>query len=220
MNNKGQNLIICIDASISMNDRFGHVTKIDAVNDGVEMMLPHLSRQQGTMIGLVGYNSRPFVIRPLTFPNNRSLCGKVKSIRVGGYTNLLGGIDLACNLLIKRPRCFSRRVIALTDGHHNSGSITMNQLITKAKANRIVLDTIGIGNEGAFNKNLLMSLSGQTFGEFIAVRDLPKLLASFRKLSRPKPFKPVAGNTGGRSKGNGDIINKVIPFNLFRRRRF
>ncbi len=72
MQSKGQNLIICIDASISMNDRFGKVTKIDAVNDGIEMMLPNLSRQRGTQIGLVGYNDRPFVVSPLTWPTSRN----------------------------------------------------------------------------------------------------------------------------------------------------
>ncbi len=205
MQPKGQNLIICIDASISMNDRFGNSTKIAAVNDGVEMMLPHLSRQRGTMIGLVGYNDHPFVVKPLIFPNNRELIGKVKSIRVGGCTNLLGGIDLACNLLTKRPRCFSRRVLALTDGHHNTGALTKSQVLAKAQANQIVIDTIGIGNEGAYNKNLLISLSQQTGGEFIPVKDLPKLLGTFQRLSAPKHFRP--SNRRG----------KVIPFNLFRR---
>ncbi len=207
MQPKGQNLILCIDASISMSDRFGRCTKIAAVNNGVEMMLPHLSRQRGTMIGLVGYNDRAFVVKPLTFPNQHELAGKVKSIHVGGCTNLLGGIDLACNLLKNRPRCFSRRIIALTDGHHNTGTFTKSQVIAKAQANQIVIDTIGIGNEGAYNKNLLISLSQQTGGEFIPVKDLPKLLATFQHLSNPKHFRP---SSGGR--------NKIIPFNLFRRR--
>jgi len=205
MQPRGQNLIICIDASISMSDCFGSSSKIAAVNDGIEMMLPHLSRQRGTMIGLVGYNDRPFVIKPLTFPNNHELAGRVKSIRVGGYTNLLGGIDLACNLLIRRPRCFSRRVLALTDGHHNTGALTKSQVLAKAQANQIVIDTIGIGNEGAYNKNLLISLSQQTGGEFIPVKDLPKLLGTFQRLSAPKHFRPAKPKA------------KIFPFNLFQR---
>ena len=208
MHNKGQNLIICIDASISMSDRFGKVTKIDAVNDGIEMMLPHLSKQRGTQIGLVGYNDRPFVVSPMTWPTSRNLPLRAKKIRLGGYTNLLGGASLACDLLKRRPPHFSRRVIILTDGHHNTGNLTQNQLITKARSNQIVLDTIGIGNEGAYNKNLLTSLANETFGEFIPVQDLPKLLASFRRLSSPKPFKP------------SNSKSKIIPFNLFRRRRY
>ncbi|MHC4397655.1 MAG: vWA domain-containing protein [Planctomycetota bacterium] len=114
MRTKGQNLIVCIDASSSMNERFSSSTKIAGVNDGVETMLPNLCQQRGTMIGLVGFNSKPFVVKPLVFPNNRELIGRVKSIRVGGCTHLLGGIGLACKLLSKRPRCFSRRVMGMS----------------------------------------------------------------------------------------------------------
>jgi Ca-activated chloride channel family protein len=207
VNNK-QNLIICIDASISMNDSFGKGTKIQAVCDGIEMMIPQLSQQRGTQIGIVGYNEKPFVVSPLTWPNSHNLINRAKRIRPGGCTNLLGGASLACDLLLRRPAHFSRRVILLTDGHHNTGSITPDQLIFKAKAYQVVLDTIGIGNEGAYNKKLLINLSSQTFGEFIAVKDLPRLLATFRKLSSPKNFKPTKNKS------------KVASFNLFRRRRF
>jgi len=211
--NKGQNLIICIDASISMNSGFGRTTRIQAVNDGVEMMLPQLSKQQGTMIGLVGYNEKPFVVRPLTFPNNRTLVGKVRGIRVGGCTNLLGGIDQSINLLIKRPRCFSRRVIVLTDGYHNSGFLTKDKLVSKAQSNQVVIDTIGIGEEGAYNRNLLIELAQQTGGEFIPVKSLPKLLLSFKRLSAPKHYKSFKPSGSGNKGGKG----KIIPFSLFRR---
>lgn len=208
MHNKGQNIFLCIDTSISMNDRFGKATKIEAVTDGLEMMLPQLSRQRGTQIGLVGYNDRPFVVSPLTWPTKRNLISRVKNIRLGGCTNLLGGASLACDLLTKRPYHFSRRVIILTDGHHNTGHLTKEQLIAKAQANQIVLDTIGIGNEGDYNKSLLLSLAEQTGGEFMAVKDLPKLLSVFQVLSSPKSFKPKHSQA------------KIIPFNLFRRFKF
>lgn len=210
MRSKSQNIFIAIDASSSMAESFGFgtTTKIQAVNDGVEMMLPILSRQPGTMIGLVGYNERPFVIKPLTFPNNRELLGKVKSVCVGGMTNLLGGAYLACNLLIKRPNRFHRRIILLTDGHHNIGMTTLGQLISKAQSHRIVIDTIGIGNNWlTYNKDLLTYISRHTGGEFIAVKNLPKLLATFRRLSSSKPFKTDSGKS------------KVASFNLFRSRR-
>lgn len=200
---KGQNLIIAMDASISMSDSFGKGTKIQAVCDGIEMMIPQLSRQSGTQIGLVGYNEKPFVVSPLTWPNSHNLIKRAKRIHTGGCTNLLGGASLACDMLLRRPAHFSRRVIILTDGYHNTGSMTINQLILKAQANKIILDTIGIGNEGAYNKTLLVTLSSKTYGEFIPVKSLPKLLSTFRKLSSPKHFK--SSSTKG----------KVVNFKLF-----
>jgi Ca-activated chloride channel family protein len=209
MHFKGSNIIVCVDYSGSMASNFSGSTRIKAVGDGLDLMLSHLSKQRNAMVGLVGFNYKPFILKGLSFPSNRELVRTVRSARVAGSTDIFAGLFLSMDLLINRSQCFARQIILLSDGANNSGTSKKNQILAKAQKHSISIYTIGIGDD-AYDKKLLMELAHSTGGDFTEVQDLPKMLNTFKRLSSPKHFKPQSAQ----------YKRKIIPFNLFNRRKF
>lgn len=82
--------------------------------------------------------------------------------RVGGTTDLAGGIGAAVRLFDSLPGGIRRKIVVLTDGHATCGDPLVRDAARRAARGRVNIDTIGIGKASDYNGPLLREISGLT----------------------------------------------------------
>lgn len=130
-------------------------------------------------IGIVGYHDSAFVIAKPAEPHAPWLQKRLINLRekIGGSgTNIADGLRKGIQMLCKTPPGILRRLWLLTDGEANRETDQIMPMVNKAFKNRININTIGFGNDGEYDKNLLCQISSATHnGKFIAVNSLREL---------------------------------------------
>ena len=76
---------------------------------------------------------------------------------------------------LRDSKAASKVIILLTDGEHNSGSISPKEAVAMVKKKNIRLYTIGIGPKGEFDNALLEQLARDGHGKFFAATNQKEL---------------------------------------------
>ena len=113
-------LVALVDVSGSM---------IGAPLDGVKQALECLEQQlvPGDHLAVVTFSSSAQLLLPMaevSASNRAQLRASIRSMRTGGLTNMVAGLDLAIEQLATLPAELMGRVILLSDGHPNRGRAT------------------------------------------------------------------------------------------------
>lgn len=130
-------------------------------------------------VGLVGFHDRGFVIAKPTEAHAGWLqerTGQLHTKVSGSWTNLTDGLRLSVQLAKKSPEGVLRRIWLLTDGWPNRDVSEIWHVVEEAKRARININTIGFGNQGQYDENLLRQIASRTHrGAFIPVESLRQL---------------------------------------------
>lgn len=177
-NRNGVDIVLSIDGSGSMNasgfgeegnraSRFEIVQKI--ASDFV------MKRAQDN-IGVVEFGDFAFIASPITYEKEiiAQMIGYLSFGMAGQNTAIGEGIAMGVRAL-RESKAASKMIILLTDGEHNSGSISPKEAVAMVKKEHIRLYTIGIGPKGEFDNALLEQLARDGSGKFFAAANAKEL---------------------------------------------
>jgi len=183
-NSKGYEISLIMDASGSMreNNKFGIVKSI--VSD-------FLKERKHDKIGLTIFADFAYVAIPLTY-DKKSIQRLLKRIDVGvagmQRTALYEALFLSSNLF-KNSTSKNKIAILLTDGMDNTNTIPLKVALKTARKYKIKVYTIGIGNVGSFNPQVLQKIAQKTGGKFFrasSTQELKKIYKTIDKLEKSK----------------------------------
>jgi Ca-activated chloride channel family protein len=178
-NDKGYEISLIMDASGSMeeNNKFGIVKNI--VED-------FLDKRKHDKIGLTIFADFAYVAVPLTY-DKKSIKRLLKRLDVGvagkQRTALYEALFLSSNLF-KDSKSKNKIAILLTDGMDNTNTIPLDVAIKTIKKYGIKVYTIGIGNPGDFNAQVLQYIAQESGGKFFMANSVQKLKAIYDTIDR------------------------------------
>jgi serpin B len=157
----GLDLVLVMDVSGSMADRFRGERKIDAAiraaSDFTKLVSPY------DRVALVKFSSRASIVKELTH-NKTDIISALNSLTPGGSTALGDGLWLALDVLEKRSEAKPAAVILLTDGKHNAGTRTPRESAERARKMGIRVFTLGFGEKKDIDEDTLKSIASITGG--------------------------------------------------------
>lgn len=184
-NRNGIDIVLSLDGSGSMNasgfstedpraSRFEIVQKI--ASDFV------MKRLQDN-VGVVLFGDFAFIATPVTYEKEivTEMIGYLNHGMAGQNTAIGEGIAVGVRAL-RDSKAKSRVIILLTDGEHNSGSISPKEAVGMARHEHIKLYTIGIGESGEFDSALLQQLANDGNGKFFTATNQKELKAIYAEI--------------------------------------
>jgi Ca-activated chloride channel family protein len=179
-NRNGIDIVLSLDGSGSMNasgfgnerqSRFEIVQKIasDFVMKRIE-----------DNVGVVLFGDFAFIATPVTYEKEivAEMIGYLSNGMAGQNTAIGEGIAMSVRAL-RDSKARSKVIILLTDGEHNSGSISPKEAMEMARNAHIKLYTIGIGNPGEYDSTLLEQLAQEGGGKFFSAANQAELEAVY-----------------------------------------
>ncbi len=184
-NRNGIDMVLSIDGSGSMNasgfssenemtSRFEIVQKIAS-----DFVMKRLEDN----VGVVLFGDFAFIATPVTYEKEiiAEMIGYLNHGMAGQNTAIGEGIAMSVRAL-RDSKARSKVIILLTDGEHNSGSISPKEAVAMVKKEHIKLYTIGIGKKGEFDSALLSELAHDGGGKFFAATNSKELEAVYDEI--------------------------------------
>jgi len=169
-NDKGYEISLILDASGSMKE----ANKFWIVKDIVE---DFISKRKHDKLALSIFADFAYVAVPLTY-DKISIKRLLKRIDVGvagmRQTALNEALFLSSKLF-KTSKSKEKIAILLTDGVDNTDTIPLDVAIKTAQKYGIKVYTIGVGNVGDFNPEVLQKIASKTGGKFFSANSVQKL---------------------------------------------
>jgi len=165
-------LVFVIDRSNSMTDTSGGISKLElakeAVLRSIELLMPT------DKVGVVIFDSSPRWVTPITEVSNKEvILSSVASIRSGGGTNILAGLQAVAQQLPADDGQV-KHVILLTDGGANPSGIP--ELVQRMnQAYKITLTSVGVGTDAAPFLPDLALLGGGRFHHVTDPQTIPNI---------------------------------------------
>ncbi|MCK9491442.1 MAG: VWA domain-containing protein [Sulfurimonas sp.] len=196
-NREGKDIVLAIDASGSMNssgfdveDELSSGKRLSRFELTKVIAAKFINKRLGDNVGVVIYGDFAFIASPITYE-------KEIVVQMLSYTNQgMAGQNTAIGEGIAMSvRAFetsiakSKIIVLLSDGEHNSGSISPKDAIKLANEKNIKIYTIAIGNEGEADEALLEMIAKEANGEFFraaTANELKSVYAEIDKLESSK----------------------------------
>lgn len=184
-NRNGIDMVLSIDGSGSMNasgfskedprlSRFEIVQKIasDFVMKRIE-----------DNVGVVLFGDFAFIATPITYEKEiiADMIGYLNHGMAGQNTAIGEGIAMSVRAL-RDSKAKSKVIILLTDGEHNSGSVSPKEAVAMVRQKHIKLYTIGIGEKGEFDSALLKQLVEEGNGKFFTASNQKELQSVYEEI--------------------------------------
>jgi Ca-activated chloride channel family protein len=137
-------------------------------------------------VGIVLYGDFAFIASPITY--EKEIVSQMLDYLTQGMAGQNTAIGEAIAMSIrsfKHSKAKTKVIILLSDGEHNSGSISPKDAIKLAKEKNIKIYTIAIGNKGEADEALLETISKDSAGKFFSAssaKELKKVYAEIDKL--------------------------------------
>lgn len=177
-NRNGVDIVLSIDGSGSMNaSGFGEEGSRESRFEIVQKIARgFVMRRAQDNIGVVEFGDFAFIASPITYEKEiiAQMIGYLSYGMAGQNTAIGEGIAMGVRAL-RDSKAASKVIILLTDGEHNSGSISPKEAIAMVKKEKIRLYTIGIGPKGEFDSPLLEQLARDGNGAFFAATNQKEL---------------------------------------------
>jgi len=177
-NRNGIDIVLSLDGSGSMNasgfggeesrqSRFEIVQKIAS-----DFVMKRLEDN----VGVVLFGDFAFIASPVTYEKEiiAEMIGYLSYGMAGQNTAIGEGIAMGVRAL-KDSKARSKVIILLTDGEHNSGSISPKEAVEMVRKAGVKLYTIGIGQKGEFDSALLKQLAQDGGGKYFAATNAKEL---------------------------------------------
>ncbi len=186
----GRDIVLAIDSSGSMvengfnkDDRL--VSKYDTVIDIVDKFL---DTRNSDNIGISIFGTFGFLASPITYDlNTLKVMLHNTSANIAGQNTAIGeGLQVALDAF-KISKSKNKVIILLTDGFHNSGSISPSQAVNIAKVEGVKIYTIGIGSNDGFDNDLLQTIASGTNAKSFSAVDSKDLKVVFEQLDKLEP---------------------------------
>lgn len=190
LNRHGKDIVLAIDASGSMNA--SGYDKDDDISDSKRLSRFELTKIIATEfinkrvsdnVGIVMYGDFAFIASPITY--EKEIVSDMLSYLNQGMAGQNTAIGEAIAMSIrafKHSRAKTKIIILLTDGEHNSGSVSPKNAAKLASDKNIKIYTIALGNEGDADDALLRQIAQDTSGEFFSAKTAKELQKVYEKI--------------------------------------
>lgn len=170
-NRNGIDIVLSLDGSGSMNaSGFGEgESRLSRFEIVQKIASDFVMKRLEDNVGVVLFGDFAFIATPVTYEKEiiAEMIGYLSHGMAGQNTAIGEGIAMGVRAL-EGSKAKSKVIILLTDGEHNSGSISPKEAVAMVKNAHIKLYTIGIGKSGEFDNALLKQLAQDGGGKFFA----------------------------------------------------
>lgn len=177
-NRNGVDIVLSIDGSGSMNaSGFGKEGSRESRFEIVQKIASDfVMKRSEDNIGVVEFGDFAFIASPITYEKEiiAQMIGYMSYGMAGQNTAIGEGIAMSVRAL-RDSKAASKVIVLLTDGEHNSGSISPKEAVAMVKKEHIRLYTIGIGPKGEFDNALLEQLARDGNGAFFTATNEKEL---------------------------------------------
>lgn len=190
LNRHGKEIVLAIDASGSMNASGFDVD--DTLSNGERLSRFELTKivakefvnkRVSDNVGVVVFGDFAFIASPITY-EKEILSEMIEYLTHGmaGQNTAIGeGIAMSVRAFAN-TQSESRVVILLTDGEHNSGSISPKDALRMAKEQNIKIYTIGIGKAGEADGALLEKIALESGGVYYSALSAKELQSVYSEI--------------------------------------
>lgn len=189
-NRHGKDIVLAIDASGSMNSSgFNYTEKgedtqrLSRFEITKKIVSEFIMKRYSDNIGVVLYGDFAFIASPITY--EKEIVNEMLDYLTQGMAGQNTAIGEAISMSVrafKHSIAKSKIIILLTDGEHNSGSISPKDAVHLAKKEGIKIYTIGIGNEGEADSALLKEIALSTGGHFYIAKNSEELSQVYKAI--------------------------------------
>lgn len=194
LNRKGKDIVLAIDASGSMNSS-GYAQSNDFLDLDIEstrlsrfeitkhIVSDFILRRDGDNIGVVLFGDFAFIASPITYEKDilKEMISYLNQGMAGQNTAI--GEALAMGVrAFKHSKAKTKIIILLTDGEHNSGSISPKEAMELVENEGIKVYTIAVGNKEEADSGLLEKIAQQSGGEFFGASNAKELAEVYQKI--------------------------------------
>ena len=192
LNRHGKDIVLAIDASGSMNSSGFDFE--DEVSDGerlsrfeITKKIAHefIHKRASDNVGVVLYGDFAFIASPITY--EKTIVTDMLSCLSQGMAGQNTAIGEAISMSVrafKYSEAKTKIIILLTDGEHNSGSISPKDAIKLAKKQEIKIYTIGLGNKGESDEKLLQKIAQESDGKFYTATSAKELQGVYDEIDK------------------------------------
>ncbi|WP_345992042.1 VWA domain-containing protein [Sulfurimonas sp. HSL-1716] len=187
---KGRDLVFALDASGSMGE--SGFDKEDNSQSKFDILKSIISKfvneRYDDNVGVTVFGSYAFSSVPLTYDMN-AITYLIDFLDVGiaGENTAIGeGIANATRIL-QKGEAKEKVIILVTDGYHNSGSVSPKDALTAAVKKGIKIYTVGIGKKGEFDKDLLQLIAEKSHAKMFSAADSVSLQKIYDEIDRLEP---------------------------------
>jgi Ca-activated chloride channel family protein len=170
-------LVFVIDTSGSM--RQGN--RLELVKEALRLLVPELD--EGDTVGIVAFDREARVILdPVTASERERILDAISRLEPRQNTNVGAGLEMGYQMAVRHKLAGgSNRVLLLSDGVANTGTVDANAITEKVRAEReqgIYLTCVGVGM-GNMNDSLMETLADRGNGQCIYVDRIEQARKAF-----------------------------------------
>ena len=192
LNRHGKDIVLAIDASGSMNSSGYDVN--DDISEGKRLSRFEITKviasdfirkRVSDNLGVVLYGDFAFIASPITY--EKEIVVDMLSYLTQGMAGQNTAIGEAIAMGIRAFRfshAKTKVMILLSDGEHNSGSVSPKDSTALAKSKGIKIYTIAIGNKGEADEALLKEIAKESKGEFFSATSAKELQNIYDKIDK------------------------------------
>ena len=183
LNRYGKDIVLAIDASGSMNssgfdfeDEVSNKERLTRFEITKLIASEFIKKRVSDNVGIVLYGDFAFIASPITY--EKEIVVDMLSYLTNGMAgqNTAIGDSIAMSVrAFKHSKAKTKIIILLTDGEHNSGDMSPKDAIQLAQDKNIKIYTIGLGNEGEADEELLKKIAKESGGEFFRAESAKEL---------------------------------------------
>ena len=186
---QGYDIALILDSSESMSTQGFDTANINATKfDAVKSIVKDfIVKRKNDNLGVVVFGAYSFIASPLTYDKNilQKVVDQLYISIAGRYTALYDSLAQGVNLL-KNSKAKTKIAILLTDGYNTpeATKIPLHVALDMAKKEKIKVYTIGIGNPGEFDQNLLMKIAKETGAKAYGAGNASQLQAIYDDIDK------------------------------------
>lgn len=190
LNRHGKDIVLAIDASGSMNasgfdmeDEVSGGERLSRFDITKLIATEFIQKRESDNLGIVLYGDFAFIASPITYEKNMvvDMLGYLTHGMAGQNTAIGEAIAMSVRAF-KHSKAKTKIIILLTDGEHNSGSISPKDAIKLARDENIKIYSIGMGNKGEADEALLRKIADESGGEFFSATSAKELKSVYEKI--------------------------------------
>jgi Ca-activated chloride channel family protein len=190
LNRHGKDIVLAIDASGSMNatgfdmeDEVSSGERLGRFEIAKIIATEFIQKRESDNLGIVLYGDFAFIASPITYEKN--IVADMLSYLTHGMAGQNTAIGEAIAMSVrafKHSKAKTKIIILLTDGEHNSGSISPKDAIKLAQDENIKIYSIGMGNKGEADEALLRKIADESGGEFFSATSAKELKSVYERI--------------------------------------
>ncbi len=190
LNRHGKDIVLAIDASGSMNasgfdmeDEVSNGERLSRFDITKLIATEFIQKRESDNLGIVLYGDFAFIASPITYEKNM-VVDMLSYLTHGmaGQNTAIGEAVAMSVRAFKHSKAKTKIIILLTDGEHNSGSISPKDAIKLAQDENIKIYSIGMGNKGEADEALLRKIADESGGEFFSATSAKELKSVYEKI--------------------------------------